>query len=68
MIRREPRGKSAVWRVFRMPVLLALLTTLGLLAALFGSGPLRWFSWCALALPVLLSLCYPLRSALRGQG
>ena len=68
MIRREPRAEFAAWRVFRVPALLALLTALGLLAALFGTGPLRWFSWCALGLPVLLSLAYPLRSALRRQG
>jgi hypothetical protein len=62
MIRCEPHRKSAAWRVFRTPVALCALAVLGLAAALFGEGALRWFSWFALGLPLWLCLWYPARA------
>ncbi len=62
MIRCEPHRRSVAWRVFRAPAALAVLAALGLAAALFGSGPPRWFAWLALGLPLGLCLWYPLRA------
>ena len=68
MNRGGSRAPSAAWRVFRAPLLLALLTAAGLATALVGEGGWRWFSWCAMAAPVLLCLWYPARSAWRKAG
>lgn len=42
-------------RVWAAPVALALLTSLGLLAALFGDGLWNAVSWVALGIPVAVS-------------
>lgn len=60
--------ESDAWRVFRMPLLLALLSMAGLAAALCGAGPWRWLSWAALGTLVILCLWYLLRSALANSG
>jgi hypothetical protein len=44
-----------------MPILLGLLTTIGLLSALLGDGPWDIVSAVALGIPVLLGLWYSLR-------
>jgi hypothetical protein len=46
------RNSSRFAKVFGVPALLAVLTLLGLLVALFDDGLLDAFAWCALALPV----------------
>ena len=44
-----------VWRQWRWPVALAVLTVFGLLTALVGEGGVWWvMSWIALAIPVLV--------------
>ncbi len=40
-------------RQWFMPVILAVLTTIGLACALLGDGPWDWLSWFALALPLV---------------
>lgn len=40
------------FRVFRLPVLLAIATAVGLLSALLGDGFWDWLSWLALSAPV----------------
>ena len=62
------RAPSAAWRVFRAPLLLAVLTAIGLAAALLGEAAWRWFSWVALAMPVALCLWYPLLAARSRAG
>lgn len=37
-----------LWRIFRMPLVLALLTIVGLVAALVGDGLADGLSWLAL--------------------
>ena len=43
---------SRIAKVFGVPAVLAVLTLLGLLSALFDDGLLDAFAWCALTLPV----------------
>ena len=64
----QANGGSQAWRVFRAPLLLAVLIAIGLAAALCGEGPWRWFSWCALAAPVALCLWYPARAYYKRAG
>lgn len=59
----ESGTASPAWRVFRTPLLLAVLIATGLGAALMGEGGWRWFAWFALAAPVVLCLWFPLRAA-----
>lgn len=50
MVRRPPR----FWFVWAWPIALGVLSTVGLLAALLGTGWLHWVSWICLAVPVLV--------------
>ena len=43
-------------RVWRVPALLALSTSAGLLAGLLGDGAWDALGWCALGLPVAVAL------------
>lgn len=43
-----------VWKLWAMPVLLAVLILLGLLAALLATGIWHVLSWCAMAIPLLI--------------
>lgn len=50
---------SAVWQQWRWPIVLALLTVFGLLAALMGEGSIWWpLAWAALAVPLLVIVYY----------
>lgn len=49
------------WQVFRTPLLVALVSSTGLVFALFGDGLWDGLSWVALSIPVALSLIYGLR-------
>jgi len=40
--------------IWGWPIMLALLTTLGLLAALLGTGVWHWLSWASMAFPLLV--------------
>ena len=54
-------GLQSTWRIWRWPLLLALLSLLGLLAALLGDGAWNVVSWlCLGALPMVMVLA-PLR-------
>lgn len=46
----------SLWAVFRWPLLLALLSTAGLLSALIGDGPWDLLSWLLLAPTLVLGL------------
>ncbi|MHC2565645.1 MULTISPECIES: hypothetical protein [Bradyrhizobium] len=49
-------SRRALWMI---PALLALVTLLGLLAALIGEGGIWWpLSWATLAVPCVCSLYY----------
>lgn len=39
-------------RIFLAPALIALVSLIGLIAALLGNGPYDWLSWLGLGVPV----------------
>jgi hypothetical protein len=39
-------------RVWRRPIQLAALTTIGLISALLGTGVWRWLAWLCLGIPI----------------
>lgn len=51
------KGDSrSLWAVFRWPAVLAVISIVGLLAALLGDGAWDAMSWIALAIPVAIAL------------
>jgi len=55
---RQPRRKSAsTWHIFRWPLLIAIVSLVGLLSALIGDNGFDVLSWCCLA-PILLFMAY----------
>jgi hypothetical protein len=55
------RTRQSVRDIFRWPVVIGVLSTLGLLSALLGDGIWDTLSWIALAIPVLLYGVFALR-------
>ncbi|MFA5495776.1 MAG: hypothetical protein WC247_13460 [Porticoccaceae bacterium] len=51
-------GRHTLWQIFRAPLLLGLLSAVGLLAALIGDGFFDLLSWVALAIPLLVISWY----------
>lgn len=45
---------QALWRVFRIPLLLGLFNLVGLVSALIGDGVWDVLSWVALGIPIAL--------------
>jgi hypothetical protein len=56
-----------VGRVYGIPVLLAILTIFGLLAALLGQGSWHGLSWLALSIPIVLAAGYATRRVARSS-
>jgi hypothetical protein len=50
-------------RIFAIPVLIALVTLIGLVAALLGDGWRDMLSWVGLGIPVITALHFALRRA-----
>lgn len=50
------KGRGSLWRVFKAPTWIGLLTAAGLFAALLGDGAWDALSWLGLGVPALLSL------------
>ncbi|WP_407155290.1 hypothetical protein [Bradyrhizobium sp. STM 3557] len=51
----KARAHHSLNRIWRWPVVLAALTTFGLLSALLGQGGIWWgVSWIALAIPLMV--------------
>lgn len=48
------RRRKTSWQIFVAPTFIALLSLVGLLAALLGNGVFDWVSWVGLAAPVLI--------------
>lgn len=46
------------WDLWRWPIVLAVLTTIGLGAGLVSDGVGDWIAWIGLGLPVLVSLWF----------
>lgn len=53
--------KGFQWRLWGAPIALAIVSAIGLLAALVGDGFYDAVSWLGLGLPVAVSLWYGLR-------
>jgi len=50
--------RQSLWRVFSVPLVLALSSGVGLIAALFGDGWYDYAGWTALGIPlVVLVFC-----------
>jgi hypothetical protein len=49
--RRGAQGRKQLWRIFGAPLLLALLSGLGLVSALVADDVWDALSWAALAIP-----------------
>ena len=47
-------ARKTPWQIFATPTLIALLSLVGLLAALLGNGVFDWVSWVGLAAPVVI--------------
>lgn len=48
------RRRKTPWQIFAAPTLIALLSLVGLLAALLGNGVFDVVSWIGLAIPVAM--------------
>ncbi|MGF1612202.1 MAG: hypothetical protein ACFCUQ_22605 [Kiloniellales bacterium] len=58
----EAAGPLTLRRIFAWPLLLALLSAVGLLSALLGDGVWDLLSWVALGLPLVVMLWHVLRA------
>lgn len=47
-----PRATQGLGGIFALPLLIALASLIGLVAALLGDGAMDWISWLGLGLPV----------------
>lgn len=54
----QSQNQRSLQEIFRVPMILALLSALGLVSALVGDGIFDWFSWLALAVPVAIIFKY----------
>lgn len=59
------RRKSDFWHVFAAPTLMAVLSLVGLVAALVGDGAWDGVSWLTLGIPVAVMGWYMVRPARR---
>lgn len=61
-------ARNSFSRIWRWPLVLALLTTFGLVSALLGQGGIWWgLSWITLAIPLIVIVLFTGRGALRGE-
>ena len=56
-----------LWRIFRIPIVLALATAVGLVAGLLGDGVWDAVSWFGLGAPLLVALACWLLSRGKAQ-
>ncbi|MBR1125647.1 hypothetical protein JQ628_29275 [Bradyrhizobium lablabi] len=55
------QNHKTLWQIFAAPILIGVLSSIGLIAALVGDGWWDGISWLTLALPVLLYFFFVLR-------
>lgn len=48
--------KRSLWRMFRWPIAIGVLSAAGLVSALVGDGPWDALSWLMLGVPVVLGV------------
>lgn len=54
----------ATWRhIFAVPIIMGLLSAIGLVAALVGDDVWDWLSWATLAIPILVLGYFMIRPA-----
>jgi hypothetical protein len=58
-----PRRSTSFWRVFGVPILLGLVSAIGLLSALLGDGLCDALSWAALSAPIAIIIWHVRRPA-----
>jgi hypothetical protein len=52
----RPARRHSLWRVFAMPLVIALLSSIGLVSALTGDGIGDVIAWLTLAVPVVVTV------------
>lgn len=52
MTKSKCRARSH-WEVFAAPLIMGVLSLIGLVSALAGDGPADWLSWATLAVPLM---------------
>ncbi len=52
----RPSERRGIWRIFRWPLIMALASAVGLVAALVGDGWLDLLSWLALGLTLVVMI------------
>jgi len=55
---RTQRARRTFWQVFGVPIVLGLVSIIGLVAALVGDGLYDAVSWITLSIPVVVILKY----------
>jgi hypothetical protein len=63
---RMPPGKKArgTWRhIFAIPIIMGLLSGIGLVTALVGDDIWDWLSWATLGIPILVIAYFIIRPA-----
>lgn len=53
MMTKPKRRAQSLWEVFAAPLVMGVLSLIGLVSALAGDGVADWLSWVALAVPAL---------------
>ncbi|CAN7627754.1 hypothetical protein LJR220_005820 [Bradyrhizobium sp. LjRoot220] len=56
------RTHRTLRQIFALPILIGILSTVGLVAALVGDGWWDGLSWASLSLPVLLYFFFTMRA------
>lgn len=51
-VKSKSRARS-FWAIFAAPLIMGVISLMGLVSALAGDGPADWLSWVTLAVPVL---------------
>jgi hypothetical protein len=59
------RNHRTLGQIFALPILIGVLSTVGLIAALVGDGWWDALSWASLSLPVLLYVFFVTRTGRR---
>jgi lysylphosphatidylglycerol synthetase-like protein (DUF2156 family) len=60
-------SRSNFWFVWRAPIVLAILTVFGLLAALLKTGAWHLAAWLALVLPIIVGLWFSFKRSNNGR-
>lgn len=58
MSRADSSQRRSLWAIFRMPILLATLSIIGLVSALLGDDVWDVLSWLTLGVPIAMTCWY----------